>query len=134
MVSTTTDLDTFYRALSAVTSSPPRSSPRWSTTVPWYPGYTGPDGYGLGLYSVAVCNQLVWGHDGAVIGYGTYSFHSADGTRQVTLGQNLIYGSDPAIDTPIGQFLTDSLCNDMHGGAPATVRHLDTYPGAAAGA
>ncbi|MEJ8645728.1 serine hydrolase domain-containing protein [Streptomyces sp. MS1.HAVA.3] len=91
LISTTQDLNTFYRALLQGRLLPAAQLREMRTTVP----VKNEQGvvvlrYGLGLYSVDTRCGPVWGHDGGVWGAGTSAMSSADGTRQFALGYNLM--------------------------------------------
>ncbi|WP_424889098.1 serine hydrolase domain-containing protein [Streptomyces sp. XH2] len=89
IVSTTSDLNRFYRALSGGSLLPSHLRQEMRTFQETEPGSA--RAYGLGLESrSAYCpgEQPVWGHTGSVPGYSTFSFTSADGDRQITLAVN----------------------------------------------
>ncbi|WP_230687065.1 serine hydrolase domain-containing protein [Catellatospora vulcania] len=121
LVSTTGDLNTFYRALLTGRLLRPAQLAQMQTTVPWVPGAPEYGGYGLGLYSNALPCGLVWGHDGLVLGHATISWHSPDGRRQVTVAQNMTHYVAPGQPDPIADatfaMLTAQLCGEQ---APAT--------------
>ncbi|NJP78925.1 beta-lactamase family protein, partial [Streptomyces sp. AA8] len=85
IVSTTADLNRFYRALAGGKLLP---SHLWQEMWTFRETDRGPERtYGLGLESrAAYCpgEKPVWGHTGSVPGYSTFSFTSADGKRQIT--------------------------------------------------
>ncbi|MEU5551947.1 serine hydrolase domain-containing protein [Micromonospora sp. NPDC047793] len=89
MISTTADLNTFFRALLRGDLLRPATLDQMLTRVPMVPGMPEAGGYGLGIYSLSTPCGEVWGHDGAVIGHLTYSLHSRDGVRQASSGINL---------------------------------------------
>jgi D-alanyl-D-alanine carboxypeptidase len=86
VVSTTDDLNRFYRALLGGKLVGKTSLDEMTRTVP----VSGMD-YGLGIYSLELrgCGRF-WGHDGAVFGAGTIALSSRDGKRQLALAQNLM--------------------------------------------
>jgi D-alanyl-D-alanine carboxypeptidase len=86
IISTTDDLNRFYRALLRGRLLSAASLDEMLRTVP----VSGLD-YGLGIYSVDLpgCGRF-WGHDGAVFGAGTLALTSRDGGRQIALGWNLM--------------------------------------------
>ncbi|MFJ5729042.1 serine hydrolase domain-containing protein [Streptomyces paradoxus] len=86
VVSTTDDLNRFYRALLGGKLVGKASLGEMTRTVP----VSGID-YGLGVYALELpgCGRF-WGHDGAVFGAGTIALSSRDGKRQVALAQNLM--------------------------------------------
>ncbi|MFI9638773.1 serine hydrolase domain-containing protein [Micromonospora sp. NPDC051925] len=112
IVSTPHDVNRFYRALLAGRLLPPAQLAAMQTIVP---NPTDPTaGYGLGLSWAQLPCGPVWGHTGGVIGHATYTFHRADGSRQVTLAENLIRYAAPGQSSPINrarsQFLVAALC------------------------
>ncbi|CAM5244921.1 hydrolase [Streptomyces xanthochromogenes] len=91
LVSTTSDLNAFYRKLLRGRLLPAAQLHQMQTTVP-VPGEQGGTAtrYGLGLYALDLPCGRVWGHDGAVFGAGTAVLSSADGTRQMSFAHNLM--------------------------------------------
>ncbi|MFF4220218.1 serine hydrolase domain-containing protein [Streptomyces nondiastaticus] len=89
IVSTTADLNRFYRALDSGRLLPDRLLREMRTFQETEPGSSRTYGLGLERRS-AYCpgEQPVWGHTGSVPGYTTFSFTSADGDRQITLAVN----------------------------------------------
>ncbi|WP_006240869.1 serine hydrolase domain-containing protein [Mycolicibacterium tusciae] len=91
LVSTTEDLNLFYRKLLAGEIVTPSSLAQMQQTV----RVVGMDGeqidYGLGLHRVEVsgCGTF-WGHDGTVFGALTSALTRADGARQVSIAMNLM--------------------------------------------
>ncbi|WP_218009862.1 serine hydrolase domain-containing protein [Actinomadura kijaniata] len=92
LISTTADLDRFYRRLFTGGIVSRSSLAQMRRTVP----VIGQDGqsrfdYGLGLrpFQIPGCGTL-WGHDGTVWGAQTMSLTSADGRRQMSLAMNLV--------------------------------------------
>lgn len=91
VVSTTDDLNRFYRALLGGRLLGPAQLAQMLTTVP----VTDESGdvvmhYGLGVYAQDLPCGRFWGHNGGVWGMGTVSLSSPDGRRQVSLGINLM--------------------------------------------
>ncbi|WP_144122921.1 serine hydrolase domain-containing protein [Catellatospora sichuanensis] len=125
LVSTTGDLNTFYRALLTGKLLRPAQLAEMQTTVPWVPGAPEYGGYGLGLYSNALPCGLVWGHDGLVLGHATISWHSPDGRRQTTVAQNMTHYVAPGQPDPIADatiaMLTAQLCGEQVATARAGV-------------
>lgn len=82
LVSTATDLNRFFAALLSGELLRPAELQAMQTTRP-----TDADFHagGLGISRLTLPNLVVWGHTGGIFGYGTWSYHSADATRQVTL-------------------------------------------------
>jgi D-alanyl-D-alanine carboxypeptidase len=95
VVSTTSDLARFYRALLAGRVLRGDLLPEMEATVPMGPPN---ESYGLGLWRThslgfgggfhLPCADTVWGHDGDIAGYLTYAFSSQDGRRQVVMSIN----------------------------------------------
>ncbi|MFF3850833.1 serine hydrolase domain-containing protein [Streptomyces sp. NPDC002328] len=94
MVSTTNDLNHFYRQLLSGKLLGPAELREMKTTVPAYEPDAGQEvglRYGLGLYTLKVpSGGWYWGHDGGVFGAGTWAMSTEDGRRQVALGYNLM--------------------------------------------
>jgi D-alanyl-D-alanine carboxypeptidase len=100
MVSTPHDVNVFYRALLGGRLLPPAELAEMTTGKP----------NGLGLsYAELPCGPA-WGHIGTVIGHSTYTFHLADGTRQVTLDENLTQYTATGIGPARARLLTAALC------------------------
>jgi D-alanyl-D-alanine carboxypeptidase len=120
LISTPSDLDTFYRALFGGELLPPAQLAQMRTTVPMDPAAPDAGGYGLGVYSVPVPCGEVWGHDGAVIGQLTVSLHAPDGARQMSIATNLSHyqlGIDE--EHPIDTAFLDALLAGVCPGATA---------------
>ncbi|MBX7548470.1 beta-lactamase family protein [Streptomyces sp. tea 10] len=129
IVSTTDDLNRFYRALLGGTLVGPEALRQMQTTVP----AVGMN-YGLGIYAVDVtgCGRF-WGHDGAVFGAGTVALSSPDGSRQVAVGWNLMKyerlnsdgtGFEPSpIDDALNHYVVAALCPSA---TPASARTAAT--------
>ncbi|WP_137991493.1 serine hydrolase domain-containing protein [Streptomyces vilmorinianum] len=94
MVSTTSDLNDFYRALLSGRLLGAAQLREMKTTVPAYetePGEEAQMRYGLGIYTLKLpSGGWYWGHDGAVFGAGTWALSTEDGRRQVAIGYNLM--------------------------------------------
>jgi D-alanyl-D-alanine carboxypeptidase len=111
MISTAGDLNRFYRALFSGRLLEPALLAEMKTTVPFDPAAPEAGGYGLGVYWLPLPCGRAWGHDGGVIGQTTISWHSEDGTRQVSLGENMSsYPRPSPIDAARNAFLTEALC------------------------
>jgi D-alanyl-D-alanine carboxypeptidase len=91
MVSTMDDLNRFFRALSSGRLLGPALLAEMRETVPVDPSLPEAGGYGLGLFNVTLPCGVFWGHTGGVIGQSTFSFHSADGSRQVSMAENMAF-------------------------------------------
>ncbi|MFH9712654.1 serine hydrolase domain-containing protein [Streptomyces luteogriseus] len=117
VVSTTDDLNRFYRSLLGGKLVGKASLDEMTRTVP----VSGVD-YGLGIYSLELrgCGRF-WGHDGAVFGAGTIALSSRDGKRQMALAQNLMKYQEldengrpkpHPIDDAIAAYVVRALCPD----------------------
>ncbi|MFD7338443.1 serine hydrolase domain-containing protein [Streptomyces violascens] len=132
LVSTTGDLDDFYRKLLRGGLLPAAQLHEMQTTVP----VLGEDGkvvmnYGLGVAAVDLPCGRFWGHDGAVFGAGTSVLSSPDGKRQMATAYNLMkyqkVGKDgkvepSPIDAAFNGFYLQALCGKEAGdrtGRPA---------------
>ncbi|HYN93414.1 MAG TPA: serine hydrolase domain-containing protein, partial [Pilimelia sp.] len=115
LISTTAELNRFYRALLGGKLLRPAQLAEMRRTVPVPPVDPSDSGYGLGLLFVALPCGTFWGHDGSVLGHITISLHSPDGRRQVSYAMNLShYQTDPdalhPIDAALYRFLGTALC------------------------
>ncbi|MGW1076918.1 serine hydrolase domain-containing protein [Streptomyces sp. NPDC002537] len=112
LVSTTTDLNRFYRALSGGKLLPPHL---WREMNTLHDTDRGPDRkYGLGLESnTGYCpgEPAVWGHTGSVPGYNTFSFTTADGKRQISLALSMDMFKTPEADKAALKVLSTALCH-----------------------
>ncbi|MFF4404747.1 serine hydrolase domain-containing protein [Streptomyces sp. NPDC001262] len=114
LISTTHDLNTFYRALGKGKLLPPALQHEMYTMRPDGADRPGRS-YGLGLEgSVNYCagsgQAPVWGHTGSVAGYNTFSFTTADGKRQVTLSLNQNISKTEKQDEAAIKVLSTALC------------------------
>jgi len=112
LVSTTEDLNTFFRALLTGRLLRPAQLAQMKTTVPFDPAEPEIGGYGLGLYSILTPCGLVWGHDGLTFGHSMISLITPDGSHQVSIGGNMTHyslGPTP-IEEAIGRLLLQELC------------------------
>ncbi|KUO09769.1 serine hydrolase domain-containing protein [Streptomyces sp. DSM 15324] len=150
IVSTTDDLNRFYRTLLGGKLIGPAALTEMQRTVP-------ADGriYGLGIYAIDIpgCGRF-WGHDGAVFGAGTIALSSPDGRRQVAMGWNLMKyqrltadgsGVEPnPIDDALNQYIVRALCpagttfpapgsHSVTGPARTVLPGVDLAPTASAG-
>ncbi|MFH9490988.1 serine hydrolase domain-containing protein [Streptomyces halstedii] len=127
MVSTTDDLNDFYRRLLGGKLLGAAELREMKTTVPAYepaPGQEVAMRYGLGLYTLRMPGgDWYWGHDGGVFGAGTWALSTEDGRRQAAIGYNLMkyerFGED---GTPLPDPIGSALFGYMDGalsGAPA---------------
>ncbi|WP_309144373.1 serine hydrolase domain-containing protein [Streptomyces sp. BR123] len=136
LVSTTQDLNTFYRALLKGDLLPRTQLDQMRTTV----DVKDADGkvgmrYGLGIYSMDTPCGPVWGHDGGVFGAGTWALSSPDGKRQFAIGYNLMkyqrlneagtaFLPHPA-DAAMGAYKDQALCGTT---APAPAAQAPAAP------
>ncbi|MCX4986252.1 serine hydrolase [Streptomyces sp. NBC_00572] len=112
LISTTHDLNTFYRALFDGRLLSPRLVKEMRAMQPMNPGRPGRS-YGLGLESngnTCPSGGPVIGHTGEVVGYQTFSFTSADGERQITLSVNTGLTMTDAAATAAMKVLSTALC------------------------
>ncbi|RCW39929.1 D-alanyl-D-alanine carboxypeptidase [Halopolyspora algeriensis] len=140
LISTTEDLNTFYRALLSGRLLAPDLLAQMKRTVPILDARGNEIGrYGLGLRRIdaGACGTL-WGHDGVVFGMSTLSLHSADGSRQLTYGLNMTkyqqLGPDGVpvpgpIDAALGRVLEKTMCRQAPG-QQVSVRELRTLTAA----
>ncbi|BCJ65206.1 serine hydrolase domain-containing protein [Polymorphospora rubra] len=125
LVSTTADVNRFYRALLTGKLLRPAELAEMQKTVPFVPEYPEAGGYGLGLYNNVLPCGTVWGHDGQVFGHNAISLHSPDGMRQFTLMQNMTHYQLPGQPDPITQALVNTLVTALCGtnsAGPSTLR------------
>ncbi|WP_030542006.1 serine hydrolase [Streptomyces albus] len=136
LISTTDDLNRFYRALLTGRLIGPAALDEMLRTVPVAAGPAHID-YGLGIYVLDLpgCGRF-WGHDGAVFGAGTIALSSRDGKRQFALGLNLMKyqrlnedgtALEPSpIDDAVNEHLVQALCRtpESREAATADARHL----------
>ena len=96
MISTTSDLNTFFKALLTGRLLPPAQLTAMTTMV------EGHD-YGLGLEATHLsCGVTVYGHGGGIFGYSTGSFHTRDAGKRLSLSVNPYTGDPgPALETLI---------------------------------
>lgn len=100
LISTTHDLNRFFSALIGGKLLPPRLLHAMQDVQPLQSGATD---YGLGLSRLTDPSYgTAYGHIGSAPGYSTYSFTTADNSRQVTLSLNTL------IDSQKLQAATDS--------------------------
>ncbi|QFQ98875.1 beta-lactamase family protein [Streptomyces phaeolivaceus] len=126
IVSTTDDLNRFYRKLltGGLVSRASLAEMRRTVPVEIAPGAA--IDYGLGIYTLDLpgCGRF-WGHDGGVFGAGTISLTREDGDRQFSMGWNLMKyqrlnedgtALEPSpIDEALDVHLAEGLCPDGAG-------------------
>ncbi|MGW7416910.1 serine hydrolase domain-containing protein [Streptomyces sp. NPDC054863] len=94
MVSSTADLNRFYRALLTGGLLPQQQLKEMKTTVPVSPDYPH-IGYGLGIYEQKLsCGKAVWGHTGGIHGSATHAGTTEDGRKSVALNLNGDWSGD----------------------------------------
>lgn len=125
MVSTTDDLDTFYRKLLGGRLLGPAALREMKATVPAYETQPGEEAlmrYGLGLYTLRMpSGNWYWGHDGAVFGAGTWSLSTEDGRRQASVAYNLMkYQRFDEQGRPLPDAITPALYAHMDGALSGT--------------
>jgi D-alanyl-D-alanine carboxypeptidase len=100
LLSTTADLNRFYRALITGRLLRRDQLAQMRTTTP-----TGHDyDYGLGLQTRQLADgTTLWGHEGDFFGYQAASWTTDDGRRQITIAANPWGGGD--LDGLIGDFI-----------------------------
>ena len=81
LVSTTTDLTTFYQALLSGRLLSRSLLREMTTTVSPFPGA----GYGLGILTIDTPCGTIWGHTGGIPGYVTIAYHNRAGTRSAVI-------------------------------------------------
>ncbi|MFE5617049.1 serine hydrolase domain-containing protein [Streptomyces sp. NPDC056524] len=140
LVSTTSDLNDFYRALLGGRLLGAAELRAMKTTVPAYetpPGEEPRMRYGLGIYTLQMrSGGWYWGHDGGVFGAGTWALSTEDGRRQVAVGYNLMkYQRFDEQGRPLPDPITDALYAHVDGalaGTPAPARGAVAGQGAQA--
>ncbi|MCW6006970.1 beta-lactamase family protein [Micromonospora sp. CPCC 205371] len=114
LISTTSDLNDFYKALFGGKLLSPALLAQMRTTVPFDPSTPESGGYGLGVYFIDTPCGQIWGHDGGVVGQVTVSWHLPDLGRQLTYAQNFShYQITPElhpIDAASQTFFLTALC------------------------
>ncbi|MCF3148384.1 serine hydrolase domain-containing protein [Streptomyces platensis] len=112
MISTTSDLNRFYSALTGGKLLAPHLLREMRDMKP-----TDRAGrsYGLGLEANAnFCGERerpAWGHSGSVPGYNTFGFTSSDGKRQITLSMNTDLTKTEKADAAAVRVLSSALCS-----------------------
>ncbi|MFJ3581857.1 serine hydrolase domain-containing protein [Streptomyces sp. NPDC090127] len=125
LVSTTSDLNDFYRRLLDGRLLGAAQLREMKTTVPAYetpPGEEPLMRYGLGIYTLKMpSGGWYWGHDGAVFGAGTWALSTEDGRRQVAVGYNLMkYQRFDAEGNPLPDPVTPALSAHVEGALTGT--------------
>ncbi|MGW6565791.1 serine hydrolase domain-containing protein [Streptomyces sp. NPDC054975] len=125
LVSTTSDLNEFYRRLLDGRLLDAAQLREMKTTVPAYktePGEEALMRYGLGIYTLKMpSGGWYWGHDGAVFGAGTWALSTEDGRRQVAIGYNLMkYQRFDEQGRPLPDPITEALYAHVDGALAGT--------------
>ncbi|MFD7443482.1 serine hydrolase domain-containing protein [Streptomyces sp. NPDC059909] len=96
MISTTSDLQRFYRALLSGKLLPAQQLKEMTDTVPMSPE-TPRYGYGLGLMRTELsCGKEVWGHGGGIHGSLSEAVTTRDTRHSFALNLNADWAGDPA--------------------------------------
>jgi D-alanyl-D-alanine carboxypeptidase len=92
MISSTADLNRFYRALLTGKLLPEQQLKEMTTTVPLGDEVPGA-GYGLGIFEQKLsCGKKVWGHTGGIHGSLTHAVTTGDGRKSLALHLNSDWG------------------------------------------
>ncbi|MBK3568811.1 serine hydrolase [Streptomyces sp. MBT62] len=113
LISTTADLDHFFRTLLSGGLLRPAELREMTTD-------TSGAGWGLGLEMARLPCGTIVGHGGGTPGYRTISFHTLDGTRQVTLDWT-DWGTDDAGPAALA-LMTAALCPSWQPARPYAPR------------
>lgn len=81
MISSAADLRSFYEALMRGRLLAPAELTQMLTTVPVTPGFD----YGLGIFAERYPCGTVWGHQGGILGYVTWTYIDRSGRRSLTV-------------------------------------------------
>jgi D-alanyl-D-alanine carboxypeptidase len=101
IVSSTTDLNQFYRALMTGRLLAPAQLTDMRTVRTAGQGFD----YGLGIATRQLPDgTTLWGHNGGTFGFETFSWTTGEGDRQVTVAVTPRAGGDPK--APVNDFLT----------------------------
>jgi D-alanyl-D-alanine carboxypeptidase len=103
LISSTSDLNTYLRALTTGKLLPPAEMAQMENTE--YVNSTTRYGLGLREYELP-CGVDVYGHDGIIEGYQTYAYSTKNGSRQVTISANAsnnmnVYAAELLALTPV---------------------------------
>jgi D-alanyl-D-alanine carboxypeptidase len=113
-ISSTADLNLYWRALTGGQLLPAAQLAEMETMQ----AVDSTSGYGLGMRAYTLsCGTQVYGHDGIVEGYQTYSYTTEDGSRQVTVSANA--SNNSAIFTAERQALDPVFCGKPTSAAAA---------------
>ncbi|MFC3491107.1 serine hydrolase domain-containing protein [Glycomyces rhizosphaerae] len=108
IVATQADVNRFYEALLSGDLLGAEQLAQMQETVPAFDGF----GYGLGLAGAELCGREIWGHVGGAQGYLSYSFTSADLSRQLTITVNRSLTADPAVSEAITAAIQTEFCRN----------------------
>lgn len=121
IISTTADLNRFYRALLGGHLLPPAQLQQMIGNP------TGPNEYGLGIFRLVLpCGITLWGHTGVIQGYDTYAMSTQDGQAQLAISVNPWNGNP---GDAILQLIFTTFCGTPPIGTPFT--QPPTTPGTA---
>ncbi|GAB3980942.1 serine hydrolase domain-containing protein [Plantactinospora veratri] len=116
IISTTADLNTFYRALLGGRLLKPAQLQQMLADP------IGPMAYGLGIYRLVLpCGTTLWGHDGSIPGYLTYAVSTDDATAQMSLSITPWLG-DPT--EPITTLVVQAMCGNQPPATTASGRSI----------
>jgi D-alanyl-D-alanine carboxypeptidase len=119
LVSTTADINRFFRALLGGRLLPPAQLAQMKQTMPvnedyqrFMPGARD----GLGLFSRPLsCGGMYWGHEGGDSGWITADGVTADGRRSVTVSLSGVYADSPDdvlhVEQAENKLVDDALCS-----------------------
>lgn len=96
LASNPADINTFYHALLGGHLLSASLTAQMKQTVPVTdPNFPPGIGFGLGIWSWQLPCIQVWGHEGEIPGFNTYSFSTEDGSRTVTMEANQLKATEP---------------------------------------
>jgi D-alanyl-D-alanine carboxypeptidase len=132
IISTMSDLNGFYAALLSGRLLRPDLLAEMLAVVPENPADPTGTGYGLGIVRYRTTCGAAWGHGGGGLGYGTQTLRAADGTREVSVADNMtLYepaGTVGPIDVALNRFLLLALCGTTGAGAARRLFPPDAGP------
>jgi D-alanyl-D-alanine carboxypeptidase len=105
LVSNPADINSFYQALLGGHLLSASLTAQMKQTVPVTdPNFPPGIGFGLGIWSWQLPCIQVWGHEGEIPGYNTYSFSTVDGSRTITMEANQLKATDPMFLTAFATY------------------------------
>jgi D-alanyl-D-alanine carboxypeptidase len=127
LISSTADLNTFFRALLSGRLLPPWLMKAMTTAVP-APELGPVIRYGLGLMALDLpCGKTIWGHGGDIRGFQTFAFSSRNGLREQALAQSLDPPPEPVLDGVI-KFTLTAFCGSSPASPHASEQPLALTP------